>query len=103
MGLASEILADFHQLLAERGVPARWKSSDLLVLVSRTRREQQIDMGGFVESPELSLRVAKASFSGDLPKTGERITLQGKDYRISRVADHDRSPLLILNLTSADE
>ena len=103
MDIAHEILADFQQLLSEHGVPARWKSTDLRVLVSRVRREQQIDLGGFVESPELSLRVAKNTFPGDLPKTGERITLQGRDYRISRVADHDRSPILLLNLTSTDE
>jgi hypothetical protein len=47
--------------------------------------------------------VAKNAFPDDLPKTGERITLQGSDYRISRVADHDRSPILLLNLSSTDE
>jgi hypothetical protein len=54
MDLASEILADFHQLLTEHGVRALWKDMALLVLVSRIRRDQQIDMGGFVDSPELS-------------------------------------------------
>ena len=68
MPLDSEILADLHQLLSEHGVPARWNGIDLLVLISRIRRDQQIDLGGFVDSPDLSMRVPKNAFPGDLPK-----------------------------------
>ena len=103
MTLASEILADLHHLLTEHGVTARWKNLDLLVLVSRVRNEQQIDMGGFVESPDLGLRVPKLAFPDALPKFGERIEVDGTDYRISRVAIHPRSPLLTLTLSSTDE
>ena len=52
MGLASDILFNFHQLLSEHGVTAWRKTIDVLVLVSRLRSEQQIEMGGFVESPD---------------------------------------------------
>jgi len=38
-------------------VKARWKGIVLLVLVSRVRNDQQIEMGGFLDSPDLSLRV----------------------------------------------
>ena len=62
MSLESDILSDLRQLLTEHGVSARWQGIDLLVLVSRVKREQQIDMGGFVDSPELSLRVPKVAF-----------------------------------------
>ncbi|NQW99818.1 hypothetical protein HQ447_04100 [bacterium] len=103
MSLESEILADFRQLLAEHGVGARWKSIDLLVLVSRVRNEQQIDMGGFVESPDLSLRVPKASFPAAIPKFGDRIEVDGTEFRISKVSAHSRSPLITLSLTSTDE
>jgi hypothetical protein len=103
MALQTEILEDLQQLLDEHGVNARWKSIDLLVLVSRIRGDQQIDMGGFVESPDLSLRVANASFPAALPKFGERIVVDGADYRISKVSNHPRSPLLTLSLTSTDE
>jgi hypothetical protein len=77
MDLESEILADLRQLLSEHGVKARWMNIDLLVLISRVKNEQQIDMGGFVESPDLSLRVAKAAFPNTLPKFGERIEVEG--------------------------
>jgi len=50
MNLESEILSDLRQLLTEHGVNAQWKSIALLVLVSRVKREQQIDLGGFVKS-----------------------------------------------------
>ena len=103
MALDSEILADLHQLLSEHGVMARWNGIDLLVLVSRVRRDQQIDLGGFVDSPDLSLRVPKTAFPGDLPKFGERVEIDGEDYRIVQVAKHPRSPLLTLSLSTTDE
>jgi hypothetical protein len=103
MSLESEILADLHQLLTEHGVRARWKDIPLLVLVSRVRNDQQIEMGGFVESPDLSLRVPKLAFPDALPKLGERIDVDGVEYRISKVSNHPRSPLLTLSLSSPDE
>ena len=103
MSLESEILTDIHQLLSEHGVKARWKAIDLLVLVSRVRNDQQIDIGGYVESPDLSLRVPKLAFSSALPKFGERIEVDGIEYRISKVGNHPRSPLLTLSLSSTDE
>ena len=103
MDLAAEILADFKSLLTEHGVGAKWKSIDLRVLVSRVRNEQQIDMGGFVESPDLSLRVPKASFPAAIPKFGERIEVDGTEYRISKVSTHTRSPIINLSLTTTDE
>jgi hypothetical protein len=103
MGLESEILSDLRQLLAEHGVNARWQDIDLLVLVSRVKNEQQIDMGGFVESPDLSVRVPKAAFPTARPKFGERIVVDGAEYRISQVSGHPRSPLLTLSLATTDE
>ena len=103
MSIESEILSDLQQLLQDRGVRARWKGIDLLVLVSRVKREQQIDMGGFVDSPDFSLRVPKLAFTGPLPKFGERIEGGGTEYRISQVSNHPRSPLLTLSLSSTDE
>ena len=76
---------------------------ELLVLVSRLKSEQQIDMGGFVDSPDLSLRVPKAAFSDTLPKFGERIQVDGTEYRISQVSCHPRSPILTLSLSTPDE
>ena len=103
MGIESDILTDLRQLLTEHGVRARWQGLDLLVLVSRIRREQQMEMGGFVESPELSLRVPKAAFPNTLPKFGERIEVEGIEYRISQVSAHPPSPLLTLSLSTTDE
>ena len=103
MPLDIEILADFRQLLTEHGVTARWKGLELVVLVSRMDRQQQIGIGGMVESPDMSLRVPKTAFSSTLPKFGERIEVEGAQYRISRVSNHPRSPILTLSLSSTDE
>ena len=103
MSLESDILADFQQLLAEHGAAATWNNLNLSVLVSRLRSEQQIDMGGFVDSPDLSVRVAKSAFPAALPKMGERFVVNGSAYRIGKASGHPRSPLLTLTLTSTDE
>jgi hypothetical protein len=103
MSLESDILNDLQQLLQEHGVQARWNNINLLVLVSRVRNEQQLDIGGFVDSPDLSLRVPKLAFPVALPKLGERMEVDGAVYRITRVSSHPRSPLLTLSLSSTDE
>lgn len=103
MSLVSEILSDFQQLLTEHGTAATWNNLNLSVLVSRLRSEQQIEMGGFVESPDLSVRVTKSSFPVALPKFGERIVVDGTAYRIGKVSKHPRSPILTLTLSTADE
>ena len=103
MSLEFEILADFQRLLTEHGTAAAWKGINLSVLVSRVRGEQQIETGGFVESPDLSVRVAKSAFPAALPKTGERFVVDGAAYRIAKVFRHPRSPLLTLTLSTTDE
>jgi hypothetical protein len=103
MSLESDILSDFQRLYAEHGVQARWKGLSLPVLVSRLRNEQQLEMGGFVESPDLSLRVPKLAFVNASPKFGERIEIDGTEYRIIKVGNHPRSPLLTLHLSSLHE
>jgi hypothetical protein len=103
MSLESDILADLQHLLAEHGMTARWKTIDLTALASRVRADQQIDVGGFVQSPDLTLRVVRDDFPGPLPKFGERIEVDGATYRIAKVGNHPRSPLLTLSLSSTDE
>jgi hypothetical protein len=103
MSLEFDILADFRVLLAEYGVPVRWKMLDFTALASRVRADQQIDLGGFVTSPDLTLRVAKDDFPGPPPKFGERIKVAGATYRIAKVGNHPRSPLVTLSLSSTDE
>lgn len=102
MNLEAEILADFRRLLTERGVRARWQGKTIDVLASRARAEQQLDIGGYVSSPEVTLRFIKSDVSS-LPKTGDRIEVDGTDHRVSRVSNHPRSPILTLTLTTTDE
>lgn len=103
MSLEQEILGDLAELLTEHGVQAQWQGVSLIVLASRIAAESSIAVGGYVESPDLSVRVPRAAFTGQLPVFGQRITVDGVQYRISRVGGHPRSPLLTLVLTAPDE
>lgn len=103
MSIDAEILSDFAKLVSEHGVSATWKEMVFGALMGRIRADQQIDVGGFVESPDTSLRTLKALFIDDMPKHGDRVTIEGTDYRISRVGSHPRSPLITIHLISVDE
>ena len=103
MSLETEIAADFLQLLDEHGTAATFGTVTVTVLASRARAEQQVDVGGFVESPDLSVRALKSAFTGALPTFGERVGMEGTDYRITKVSTHPRSPLLTLYLTGENE
>ena len=103
MSLESELLNDLAALLAEHGVTARWQNTTLIVLASRVDTDAQIDIGGFVESPALSVRVPRAAFTGSLPEAGQRMTVDGDEFRIVKVGRHQRSPLLTLTLAAVDE
>ena len=56
-----------------------------------------------MDTPNLSLRVTKNRFPGDLPKFGDRIEIEGEEYSIVQVLNHPRSPLLTLSLFTTDE
>ncbi len=56
-----------------------------------------------MDAPELTLRVARASFPAALPAPGHRIEVDGAAYRISQVSNHPRSPILSFTLTTTDE
>ena len=103
MDLSSEILGDLAELLTEHGVQAQWQGVSLIVLASRISTGSEIAIGGYVESPDLSVRVPRAAFTGPVPAFGQRIEVGGESYRIAKVGGHPRSPLLTLVLTSTDE
>ena len=103
MDLEDSIRADLDELLAEHGVGARWNGLDLMVLASRASLDQNIEAGGFVDAPDLSIRVPAYALPDVKPRNGERVTVDGDDYRIVRVSKHPRSPLVTLVLAAADE
>ncbi len=103
MDIEDSIRADLDELLAEHGVGARWNGLDLMVLAGRASRDQNIEIGGFVDAPDLSIRVPIYVLPEVKPKNGDRVTVDGDDYRIVRVSKHPRSPLLTLVLSAVDE
>ncbi len=103
MGLENEILTDLIQLLAEHGVNCRWQTTSFLALATTIKVEQQMELGGFVEMPDLNLKFPKNVFTGAIPEFGQRIVVDGKQYRIIKVSGHPRSPLMTLTLSTTDE
>lgn len=103
MDLEDSIRADLDELLAEHGVVASWNGLDLMVLAGRASLDQDMAVGGFVDAPDLSIRVPCSALPAAGPKNGDRVTVDGEDYRIVRVSRHPRSPLVTLVLAAADE
>jgi hypothetical protein len=73
------------------------------VLASRISTGGEIAIGGYVESPDLSIRVPRAAFTGPVPAFGQRIEVGGESYRIAKVGGHPCPLLLTLVLTSTGE
>ena len=75
----------------------------MLALASRNRNEQQLDIGGFVDSRNLGLRVPKIAFLAALSKLGERMEVNDLVYRITPFSSRQRAPLNNLSLSTTDE
>jgi hypothetical protein len=99
MSLDAEIAADFLTMLDDYGVTATFGDQSALALVSQVRNEQELDLGGMVQSPDLKIRLPKSSFD-PLPTHGSMLEIDGEDYRVSKVSAHPRSPLVTFELVS---
>jgi hypothetical protein len=104
MSIELEIAADFESLTAEHGVAATWNGRTFTALASRVRESQKLDVGGYVESPEITIRALKSSFSsGAMPELGDLVAVDGVEYRVTKPSNHPRSPILLLTLSTANE
>ena len=103
MSLDAEILADFIYLLDEHGVSCVWNGTSFTGLSSPIRNEQQIEVGGFVEGPDLTVRAPNTAFTGATPAFGDKMTVDGDEYRVFKTRSHPRSPLLTFELMTKDE
>jgi hypothetical protein len=103
MSLESEIAADFASLALENGVSVTWCEKTFTALASRASNEEQIAIGGFVESPDMRIRALKSEFTTGLPGIGDLIGVDGSVYRVTKVSRHPKSPVVVFTLATADE
>ncbi len=100
MSFESEIAADFAELASERGVSCAFQNLTFTALASRCKASEVLALGGLVESPDLTLKALRATFTSGFPEIGDRISVAGDGYRVCNVSSHPRSALLLLTLTT---
>jgi hypothetical protein len=102
MGLGEQIDRDFAALLHEYGTVAVCDGRAFPVMAGQVRTEQELELGGMAQSPELRVRFQRSAVD-PIPAFGALIEVKGASYRVSRVVSHPNSPLVTLELVSPDE
>jgi|GEM_PF-791851 len=104
MALREEKAADLAQIIFEVGVPVVWKGKTFSALVSVPVIGQEFEVGGLIESVDFTVKILLDSFPGaDLPKHGDRVTFETKEYRIVRISSHPQYPALTFGISPLHE
>lgn len=103
MSLKAEKAADLLAIIADVGEPIIWNGQTFSALVSVPAIAQEFEIGGFMASVDFTVKIPIQMFPGVRPKHGDRMTFEGNDYRVTRVANHPQYPMLVLTLSSPDE
>jgi hypothetical protein len=95
MTIHTEIAADFEHMLAEFGKPVQFLGRTLLAMISEPMLSGEIVLGGEVDDVRFTAKVLRSALP-ELPRSGQIVHWDQKDYRIKAVMN--RSPHAIITL-----
>lgn len=89
MTFAEFIAADLRNIIADTPQVFVFQDQEYTGSVSGTNRQRRLEVGGFDEMPDLSLVVCLKQSDGtdtfvNAPANGDRIRVNGIDYRVDR-------------------
>lgn len=99
MNLRDEKTADLAGILTEIGETVTWQGQSYIALVSEPTISEQLNLGGFVESGDFTIKIMRSAFTGSKPKLGDLIGFEDEEYRVTRVTDQPQYPMLVLVVT----
>src|SRR5438132_13947723 len=102
MSIHDEKASALAEVLNEIGEPVVWKGRTFQALVSDNPLSHELALGGFDTKGDCTIKIPRASLTGDKPKLGERIEVQDIGYRITRVTDHPQYPMVVLIVEPED-
>jgi hypothetical protein len=98
VNLKSEKAADLAGIVAEIGEPVVWNGRTYRAIITSIESSETLQIGGFGEEYDFTVKIAKAALGTARPKVNEPIQFDGKTYRISKVSESPAYPMVTLTV-----
>ena len=96
--MKEEKAADLAGIVTEIGEPVVWNGRTYRAIITAIESLESLQIGGFSEEYDFTVKIAKASLGKDRPKVNDAIRFDGKTYRISKASDSPAYPMLTLTV-----
>lgn len=97
--LAEEVASDMARLLGEegRGVTVEWGQKRFRALIGNPAVEYGLVAGGFDPSSGVMMKALRDEIGLPLPTRGDRLSADGKSYKVTGVADNSIWPVVTIH------
>lgn len=96
MNIKAEKAADLARLLNEIGEPVVWNGRTYHAIITAIESSENLQIGGFSEEYDFTVKIAKAELGRARPKVNEAIQFDRKTYRVSKVSESPSYPMVTL-------
>ncbi len=100
MLLKDEKAADLFAIVAEIAEPVIWNGRTYKAIITSIESSDTLQIGGFGEDYDFTVKIAKAALGKARPKLHEPIQFDGKTYRIARASESPGYPMVALTVQS---
>lgn len=97
IGTLGPICHDFSELLSDRGVQVEWKGRSFRALIGSPSVEYGLVAGGFDPSSAVMVRAIRADVGPPLPARGDRLTADGRAYKVTGLTDNSNWPIITIH------
>ena len=101
MTLHEEIAADFAQMLREFGKIIIYEDREIAAMISEPMLSSELVLGGEVDDIRFAAKVLRSSLP-ELPRSGQIVHWDQKDYRIKAVMSRSPHAIVTLELGPVD-
>lgn len=102
MTIKDEMAADAGEILSEVGEAVIWRDQTFPALVSDPAIGEDLNLGGFDSTGDFTVKILRSSLGTARPKLGDILSFEGARYRITRITDHQRYPMVVLVVSPED-
>ena len=101
MTIHAEIATDFEHMLAEFGKPVQFLGRTLLSMISEPMLSGELVLGGEIDAIRFTAKVLRSALP-ELPRSGQIVHWDFKDYRIKGVMHRPPHAIVTLELGPAN-
>jgi len=98
VSIKDEKAADLAGIVAEIGEPVVWNGRTYRAIITAIESSETLQIGGFGEEYDFTVKIAKASLGNNRPKVNEAVQFDRKTYRIARVSESPSYPMVTLTV-----